>query len=94
MPDELLDIQQTGQFINRGSAEGKYFTSSMNDAANYARQAVNAFGDPPYTIIKTQGPNNLLPIPVNVDGGIPAFVLPNNTLPSLTPTVMPTMPIP
>lgn len=94
MPDELMDIKNTGQFINRGFAEGKYFTSSMDDAANYARQAVNAFDDPPYTIIKTQVPNNFLPTPVNVDGGIPAFVVPNSTLPSLTPTVMPTMPIP
>lgn len=46
-PAELSDIQKTGQLINRGSAEGKYFTSSAENASDYAKQAVNAFGDPP-----------------------------------------------
>ena len=93
-PEELTDVQRTGQLINRGSAEGKYFTSSAEDAAAYAKKAVSAFNDPPYTIIKTEVPTALLPKPVSVDGGIPAYVLPNEALPGLTPQVMPAMPIP
>jgi len=93
-PGELADIQKTGQLINRGSAEGKYFTSSAEDAASYAKKAVTAFKDPPYTIIKTEVPTASLPTPVSVDGGIPAYVIPSAALPGLTPQVMPTMPIP
>ena len=93
-PGELADIQETGQLINRGSAGGKYFTSSAEDAATYAKKAVNAFKDPPYTIIKAKVPTASLPTPVSVDGGIPAYVIPNEALPGLTPQVMPTMPIP
>ena len=93
-PVELSDIQQTGQLINRGSAEGKYFTSSAENASDYAKQAVNVFGDPPYTTIKTEVSTSVLPSPVNVDGGIPAYVIPNEALPSLTPTVLDSMSIP
>lgn len=52
------------------------------------------FQDPPYTIIKTDVPTALLPKPVSVDGGIPAYVIPNEALLGITPQVMPTMPIP
>jgi hypothetical protein len=93
-PDELADIQNTGQLINRGSAEGKYFTSSSADASDYARQAVRAFGDPPYTTIRTDVPNSLLPSPVSVDGGIPAYVIPDEALRGLRPQVLNAMDIP
>ena len=93
-PDELADIQNTGQLINRGSAEGKYFTSSAEAASDYAKQAVNAFMDPPYTIVETQIPTKLLPKPVTVDRGIPAYVIPDEVLPQLQPYVLPTMPVP
>jgi len=93
-PDELEDILKTGQFINRGSAEGKYFTSSAEHASDYAKQAVEGFLDPPYTIIKTEIPTSSLPSPTFVDGGIPAYVLPNNALPGMVPQPMTSMPIP
>jgi RHS repeat-associated protein len=93
-PDELADINSTQALRNLGSAEGKYFTSSAEHASDYARQAVRAFGDPPYTIIRTDVPTSSLPRPVSVDGGIPAYVIPDASLPGLRPTVMDTMPIP
>ena len=55
-PEELADIQTTGQLINRGSAEGKYFSATSEGAASYARQAYYGFGDPPYTLVRTQVP--------------------------------------
>lgn len=93
-PDELTDIQETGQFINRGSAEGKYFTTSSEAASDYSRQAVEAFGDQPYTTVKTQVPSSSLPAPVSVDGGIPAHVIPDGELPKLKPEILDTMAIP
>lgn len=88
-----MDILKNKQFINRGSAEGKYFTSSAEHASDYARQANKAFKDPPYTIIKTEFPTSSLPIPAVVDGGIPAYVIPNASLPSLIPQPLNSMPI-
>ncbi|WP_303907144.1 RHS repeat domain-containing protein, partial [Thiohalomonas denitrificans] len=93
-PDELVDIENTGQFVNRGSAEGKYFTTSSEHASDYAKQAVNAFGDAPYTTVSTQVPKSSLPSPVSVDGGIPAYVVPDNALPGLKPEVLDSMAIP
>lgn len=93
-PDELVDIKNTGQFINRGSAEGKYFTSSSAHASDYAKQAVSGFGDPPYTTVRTQVPRSSLPRPTSVDGGIPAYVIPDRVLPGMRPTVMDTMAVP
>jgi RHS repeat-associated protein len=93
-PDELADVQNTGQLINRGSAEGKYFTTSAEHASDYAQKAVRGFGDPPYTTIRTQIPTSTLPSPTSVDGGIPAFVIPNNSLPNLKPTVLDWMALP
>lgn len=95
-PDELADITATGAFRNLGSAEGKYFTTSAENASWYAKQAVAGFGDAPYTIVQTQVPNSVLGglSSATVDRGVPAWVLPNNRLPGLTPTVNSTMPIP
>jgi len=93
-PDELEDINKLDMFVNRGEAEGKYFTTSAEHAADYARKAVQRFGDPPYTIVRTQVPTSSLPFPVPVDGGIPAYVIPNNLLPDLKPTVLNHMPLP
>ncbi|MFD2256890.1 RHS repeat-associated core domain-containing protein [Luteolibacter algae] len=93
-PDELADISQTGQLINRGSAEGKYFTTSAEHASDYAQQAVRRFRDPPYTTIMTEVPTSSLPAPTSVDGGIPAFVIPNNALPGLQPTILDWMAVP
>lgn len=95
-PGELADINAANALRNLGSAEGKYFTTSAADASAYAKQAVKAFGDPPYTIIKTEVPNTTFNglTPATVDRGIPAWVIPNNRLPGLMPLVEPTMPIP
>ena len=94
-PEELADIQKTGRLINRGSAEGKYFTSSAEEASKYAKNAYYGFEDePPYTIIKTEVPMTFLPEPIIVDRDISAYVIPNESLPNLTPAVLASMPIP
>lgn len=95
-PAELADIEANGALRNLGSAEGKYFTTSGEAASSYAKQAVAGFGDPPYTLIQTRVPNSIFEglTPATVDRGIPAWVIPNNRLPGLTPQVLPTMPIP
>jgi len=95
-PAELTDIQNTGILQNLGSAEGKYFTTSSSAASSYAQQAVNAFGDPAYTTITTQIPSSVLNgiAPVTVDGGIPAYVVPNELLPGLKPSVSGSMALP
>lgn len=95
-PAELADIQANNILRNLGSAEGKYFTTSAEAASWYAKQAVRGLGDPPYTLIQTRVPNSIfegLP-PATVDRGVPAWVIPNNRLPGLTPQVLDTMPIP
>ncbi|WP_454055857.1 hypothetical protein [Cupriavidus sp. Marseille-Q8015] len=95
-PAELADIQATGGLRNLGSAEGKYFTTSSSAASDYARQAVSAFGDPAYTTVTTQIPIGILRgiESVTVDGGIPAYVIPNNLLPKLTPSIGGSMALP
>ena len=59
-PDELADIQRTGQFVNRGSAEGKYFSLTGEGTSAYAKQAVQAFDDPAYTLVTTQIPEDMI----------------------------------
>jgi RHS repeat-associated protein len=95
-PAELADIQANNGFRNLGPAEGKYFTTSPEAAASYARQAVSGFGDPPYTLIQTSVPNSIFSglQPAIVDRGIPTWVIPNDRLPGLVPQVLNTMPIP
>ena len=95
-PDELADIQSTGALRSIAGLEGKYFTTSAEAASSYARQAVRAFGDPPYTIIRVNVSNDIFRglTPATVDGGIPAWVIPNSRLPGLTPQVLDVMPIP
>ncbi|WP_157966674.1 hypothetical protein, partial [Fastidiosibacter lacustris] len=96
-PDELADIRKTGALNNLPGLEGKYFTTSAESAASYAKQAVKAFGDPPYTIVKSQVPRSVLNQPgisATVDRGIPACVLPNKNLPGLVPQVLNYSPVP
>ena len=95
-PEELADIQTTGQLINRGSAEGKYFSATSEGAASYARQAYYGFGDPPYTLVRTQIPAGSLTLETRavVDRGVQTVVLPNEILPGLVPEILPWMPIP
>jgi len=97
-PAELADIQATGSFRTlAGGVEGKYFTTSAEAAASYARQAVRAFGDPPYTIVRTQVPESVLLRPgisATVDRGIPAYVLPDKVLSGLRPETLNYTPVP
>lgn len=95
-PAELADIKATGALRNLGSAEGKYFTTSAAEASAYAKQAVKAFGDQPYTIIRTDVPNSIFKglSKEVVDRGIPAWVIPTERLPGLVPRVMDHSPLP
>ncbi|WP_416391616.1 hypothetical protein NR756_02680 [Alloalcanivorax xenomutans] len=96
-PDELADIQKTGAFNNIPGLEGKYFTTSAESAASYAKQAVNAFGDQPYTIVTSKVPRSVLKKPgisATVDRGIPAYVLPKRDLSGMVPRVLNHSPVP
>lgn len=96
-PSELSDIQSTGAFNNVLGIETKYFTTSGEKASEYAKKAVLGFGDDPYTIVKTDVHKNILNKPMffaEVDGGIPAYVLPSNILLGLKPIALPYSPIP
>jgi hypothetical protein len=77
--------------------ETKYFTTSGENASEYAKKAVLGFGDDPYTIVKTDVHKNILNNPMffaEVDGGIPAYILPSNTLLGLKPIALSYSPIP
>lgn len=96
-PSELADIETTGNFRSLYGLEGKYFTTSARSAASYARQAVQAFGDPPYTIVQTQVPRRVLNQPgisATVDRGILAYIIPNQDLPGLVPQILNYSPLP
>jgi RHS repeat-associated protein len=95
-PAELADIQSTGVLRSIAGLEGKYFTTSAEAASSYARQAVRAFGDPPYTLIRVDVSNRIFRglTPATVDSGIPAWVIPNSRLPGLSPQVLDIMLVP
>ena len=96
-PSELADIAKTNTFKSAPGLEGKYFTTSPEAATDYARKAVKAFRDPPYTIVETRVPRSVLNQPgisATVDGGIPAYVIPNASLPGLTPRIWNYSPLP
>jgi RHS repeat-associated protein len=97
-PDELADIQKLDAFRNPIGIEGKYFTKTGEEAASYARQAVEGFGDAPYTIVKTQIPQSMLEQAgsfAEVDvGRIGAHVLPTDVLPGLKPEILNFSPYP
>lgn len=95
-PSELADIKSTGQFINRGSALGKYFSTTPEGAASYAKQAVSAFGDEPYSMVSTEiSSNSISPIMrASVDGGISSVTVPDSMLSDLNPTIHNWMPVP
>ncbi len=94
--EELADIQQVKAFVNRGSAEGKYFSTTAEGAASYAKQAFYGFNDPPYTLVKTEVPTNTLSLLkiLTVDGNVPAVVVPDDSLPGLTPEILNYSPLP
>ena len=90
-PAELASISKTNALSIVAGLEGKYFTTSAEAAASYARQAVKAFGDPAYTIVSIRVPQSVLNLPgitATVDRGIPAYVIPNKNLQGLTPKIL------
>ena len=97
-PSELSDIiANGGAFRNLGSGEGKYFSTTLEGAASYARQTIGTgLYEGPYTIIQSTIPSSSLSpvMGASVDGGIPAVVVPNSLLPSLSPgSIIPYIPI-
>jgi hypothetical protein len=77
--------------------EGKYFITSTQQAARYAREAVTAFGDAPYTIVQAHAPQSLLETPgmsATIEKGIQAYHIPNQALPGLRPEILNYSPIP
>ncbi|MCL2779858.1 MAG: hypothetical protein FWD73_17845 [Polyangiaceae bacterium] len=83
-PAELADIQATGGFRPSPTGlEGKYFSTTAEGAAQYARMAVSGFGDAPYTLVETTMPSGTAPLAPFVDRGIPTVVVPNTSLPDL-----------
>jgi len=95
MNPELDDILASGALRNPAGIESKYFSTSAEGAASYAKQAFGKFGDTsPYTLIQTEVPNSLLPGAINVDRGIQTIVLPGEALPGLVPKVLNSAPIP
>ncbi len=97
-PSELNNIKQTNAFNSPPGIETKYFTTSGEKASEYGKKAVLAFHDEPYTIVKTEIPKNILlsdpKFYAEVDGGIPAYVLPNDLLVNLKPTILNYSPLP
>lgn len=95
-PEELEDIEKTGILQSVGPAESKYFSTTAEGAASYAKQAVAAFRDPPYTLVKTTVPRSLLRAEyfAEVDRGVPAVALPNSALEELIPEILNSFPIP
>ncbi|ECG5958903.1 hypothetical protein E1630_23125 [Salmonella enterica subsp. enterica serovar Baguida] len=94
-PDELSQILETNTFKNPYGIEGKYFTSSLEKAKDYAKMAENSFKDPPYSFVRTEIPKNVLDNPAyyaEVDGGIPAYVLPDDVLSGLEPYILNDLP--
>ena len=94
-PEELADIQRTGQFRTPpGSIEGKYFALSPEDASAYGKKASSAFKDGPYTNVSTTIGRFDLGGITPVDRGINAVVIPSDRLPSLTPNILDRMALP
>ena len=84
---ELADILAAGEFRNLVGLESKYFSSTLEGAQKYADMATRAFGDV-MTIVKTRIPTSLITntMRVEVDGGVPAVVVPK--LPALKSPVI------
>ena len=95
---ELKSIKSTKSFTNPRGIENKYFSTTAEGASSYGKQASKAFGDGPYTIIKTEIPTSSITpnmrVSNGVDGGIPTVVVPTNKLSGLKPQPLNYSPIP
>jgi Pretoxin HINT domain len=89
--EELLDIRDKGIFrASPYGSEGKYFSASAKGATYYAEIAHKRWpNEGHYTILKTGIPKEFLNVDmIEMDGGIPTYVIPNELLPYLTsPTI-------
>lgn len=81
-PAELQQIIETGGFENPYGIERKYFSTSLEGAKQFAKMAEKAFGDEPYSYIKTQIPRTVVTdiLKANVDRGINTIVVPTENL--------------
>ncbi|GGC21965.1 hypothetical protein [Pseudoduganella buxea] len=86
-PDELADIRRLGYLRNPPGIVVKYFAVTRAQAIWFARQAVAAFGDPPYAIIQVETVVSYLP-KISVDRGIRIVVLDDNDLAGLKPRII------
>lgn len=86
-PAELADIRQFGRLFNPPGIDVRYFTLGEAEAVWYARQAVAAFGDPPYTIIDVRI-GIVLTCVATVDQGVSVIVLSSNELVGLVPRIV------
>jgi hypothetical protein len=86
MQSELDDIVSQQAFRNPFGIEVKYFSTTAEGAASYARQAHRAFGDGPFTLIETRMPANLVnsTMRATVDRGINTVTVPTELLPLLS----------
>jgi hypothetical protein len=91
---ELKDMMATGAFKTLPGQEVKYFATTARGAASYAEQATRAFGDGPFTIVRTSIPTRAIQSfgsvdPVVGQGAIQTVVVPTQSLPLLsTPTIV------
>lgn len=92
----LLSCAQGKTWHLRYDTYAYIFTTSPEAASSYAKQAVSGFGDPAYTLVQTQVPKSIFEglSPVTVDGGIPAWVIPNERLQGLIPEILDYIQIP
>jgi RHS repeat-associated protein len=97
MQGELDDIATSGAFRNPYGIENKYFSTTAEGAASYARQASRAFGDGPFSIVETRIPTGAITAEMRavVDRGIQTVTVPTQALELLSaPKVWNVMPIP
>ena len=85
-----LIAANSGKFKNPAGIESKYFSTSPEGAASYAKQTYQRGGalyEGPYTIVETKIPTSTIKpdMTVSVDRGISTVVVPSNKLPSLAP---------
>lgn len=88
-PDELSQLSaDDGAFVNPAGSEVKYFSTTPEGAASYAKQTFGTgLYEGPYTIVQTTIPSSsITPImQATVDRGISTITVPTRLLPSLSP---------
>ena len=99
-PAELADIQAREAFRNPFGIEVKFFSTTLEGAAQEARGLSRLTGGKPFTLVETAIPRNRLRLlpegnTLQVDTGVPTVVLPTEFLPALSrPRALNFAPIP